>query len=292
METNTAPPCAGPDRLHRVPRWQPPAGSVDTHAHVFGPRARFEFSPERSYTPEDCSVDDYAALLAMLGIDRCVLVQSGAHGTDNRATLDAIERLGPRARGVAVIRPGLPAEALRALDAAGVRGCRLSSVVRGGASFEQLEALAAETQPLGWHLLLHLHRSSELLALEPRLRALPNPIVIDHLARVLGSEGADAPAMDALLRLLDTGRVWVKLASLYRSSSLPYPHEDLLPLIRRVSDARPDRLIWGTNWPHPIHTGPMPHDADLVDLVPLWLPDPALQRRVLVDNPAALYRFD
>ncbi len=286
-----APPCAGPDRTVRRPQFPLPAGTVDTHSHVFGPQARFPFSPERSYTPEDCTVEQYTALLGMLGVDRCVLVQGGPHGTDNRVTLDAIARLGARARGVAVIRPGLGRAALRDLHDGGMRGCRISTVVRGGATFDHLEALAAETAELGWHLVLHLRHSAELVALAPRLKALPNPFVVDHLGHVLGDEGLDAPAMATLFDLLDTGRCWIKLASLYRSSSQPYPHADMLPLVHAVVKARADRLIWGLNWPHPIHTGPMPHDADTVDLLPLWVPDARDRQALLVDNPARLYGF-
>ena len=288
----SAPPCPGPDRALRRPRFTLPRGAVDTHAHVFGPQARYPFSPERSYTPEDCTVDQYRTLLDTLGIDRCVLVQGGAHGTDNRATLDAIQALGARARGVAVIRPGLSPAALQALHNGGMRGCRISTVVRGGANFEHLEALAEATHALGWHLVLHLRHSAELTALAPRLRALPNPFVLDHLGHVLGSEGTQSEGFAAVMDLLDTDRCWVKLASLYRSSSLPYPHPDMLPMVHAVAQARPDRLLWGTNWPHPIHAGAMPNDADTVDLIPLWVPDPEVQQQMLVRNPARLYGFD
>jgi 2-pyrone-4,6-dicarboxylate lactonase len=288
----SAPPCQGPVRDTRKPRFQMPPKACDTHAHVFGPEAIFPFSPERSYTPEDCTVDDYAALLRTLGIERNVIVHGGAHGIDNRVTIDAIARLGPSARGVAVIRPGLGPLALRELHRGGMRGCRLSTVVRGGAGFEHLEALAAETADLGWHLVLHLKSSEELVSLAPRLRALPNPFVVDHLGHVLGSEGVDSPGMRALLDLLETDRCWVKLASLYRSSSLPYPHEDMLPMIHCVAHAWPHRLLWGSNWPHPIYAGRMPNDGDLVDLIPLWTPDPAVQQQMLVTNPARLYGFE
>jgi predicted TIM-barrel fold metal-dependent hydrolase len=288
----SAPPCQGPDRNLRRPRFTMPRGAVDTHAHVFGPQASYPFSPERSYTPEDCTVDQYRALLDTMGIDRCVLVQGGPHGTDNRVTVDAIRELGPRARGVAVIRPGLSRAELQALHDGGMRGCRISTVVRGGASFEHMEALAEETHELGWHLVLHLKHSAELTALAPRLRALPNPFVIDHLGHVLGSEGTGSEGFAAVMQLLETQRCWVKLASLYRSSSEPYPHRDMLPMIHAVAKARPDRLLWGTNWPHPIYTGPMPNDADTVDLIPLWVPEPEVQRQMLVSNPARLYGFD
>lgn len=284
-------PCAGPDRHPRKPRYTPPPGACDCHAHVFGPQAVFAFSPERSYTPEDCTVQDYAALLDTLGFRRAVVVHGGAHGTDNRATLDAIARLGDRARGVAVIRAGLADAEVQALHAGGMRGCRISTVVRGGASFADFDALAAQTAPLGWHLVLHLHRSEELLALAPRLRRIGNDFVLDHLARITAAEGADSAAFRTLLDLLDTDRCWVKLASLYRLSSEPYPHRDMLPMIHRVIAARPDRVIWGSNWPHPIHTGPMPNDGDLADLIPLWVPEEKARERMLVENPERLYGF-
>ncbi|MGO4329545.1 amidohydrolase family protein [Cupriavidus sp. 2TAF22] len=290
--TAAPPPCQGPDRNLRMPAFRMPRGAVDCHAHVFGPQAQYPFSEERSYTPEDCTVEQYEALLATLGIDRCVIVHGGAHGTDNRVTLDAIARMGKRARGVAVIRPGLGRAALQAMHDGGMRGCRISTVVRGGARFEHLEALAQETHPLGWHLVLHLHESKELCDLAPRLMALPNPFVVDHLGHVLGDEGVQSAGFAALMGLLEGGRCWVKLASLYRSSSQAYPHLDMLPMIHAVVRAYPDRVIWGSNWPHPIYKGAMPNDADLVDLIPLWVPDADQQRRMLVDNPARLYGFD
>lgn len=284
--------CAGPNRATRKPVFKMPSGACDTHAHVFGPQINYPFSSERSYTPEDCSVEQYQDILSILGIDRTVLVQGGPHGTDNRVTLNAIKQLGSRARGVAVIRPGLSPDELRGMHANGIRGFRISTVVRGGAGFEHLETLARETFDLGWHALLHLKESAELLALEPRLLAIPNSFVVDHLGHVTGAEGVDSQGFKALMRLLDNGRCWIKFASLYRSSYEPHPYLDMLPMIRQVINARPDRVIWGTNWPHPIYKGEMPNDGDLVDLIPMWLPDLELQQQVLVANPAKLYGFE
>lgn len=285
-------PCAGPDRNPKVPKFKVPANACDCHAHIFGPSRLYPFSPERSYTPEDCTLEEYRSLLSTLGFTRAVIVQGGPHGTDNRVTLNAISRIGGHARGVAVIRPGLSPSQLASMHEAGIRGCRLSTVVRGGAGTEHLEALAAETHALGWHILMHLNKSIELVELEPRLRALETPFVLDHLGRVRGDEGVDSPAFKVLMKLLDTGRCWVKLASLYRLSSKPYPHEDMLEMIRRVVDARPDRIIWGSNWPHPIYPGSMPNDGDLVDLIPLWVPAQEQQYKLLVENPAVLYGFE
>jgi len=284
-------PCPGPDRHPRRPNFVAPRGACDCHVHVFGPQAIFPFSPQRSYTPEDCTLEDLERLHAALGIDRAVIVHGGAHGTDNRVTLAALDRAPDRLRGVAVIPSGLPRSDLEDMHRRGIRGCRMSTVVSGGASFEHLEALAGETFGFGWHLLLHFGKAMELVELAPRLHALRSPFVLDHLARIDGRDGVASPAFLTLMRLLDTGRCWVKLASLYRLSAEPYPHSDMLPMIARVVAHRPDRVIWGSNWPHPICPVPMPNDGDIVDLIPLWLPNADTQRQVLVDNPAALYGF-
>jgi 2-pyrone-4,6-dicarboxylate lactonase len=265
-----------------------PRGACDCHVHVFGPSAIYPFSPARSYTPEDCTLDDLEKMHAAIGIDRVVIVHGGAHGTDNSVTLAALDRRPETLRGVAVIPSGLPPATLEDMHRRGMRGCRMSTVVSGGASFAHLRKLSEETLDLGWHLVLHFNRSSELVDVEPMLKEVRSPFVLDHLARISGEEGVDSPAFATLMRLLDTDRCWVKLASLYRLSSQPYPHRDMLPMIEQVVAARPDRILWGSNWPHPICTVPMPNDGDLADLIPLWFPDERTQQRVLVDNPAKL----
>ncbi len=281
-----------PDPATRRPRFRTPAGACDTHVHVFGPQSQFPFSDERSYTPPDATAEDLDRLHAVLGIDRVVIVHGGAHGTDNRVTLAALDRRPTTARGVAVIRAGLPRAELEDMHRRGMRGCRMSTVVKGGAGFDQLERLAAETAELGWHLVLHFHRAGELVDVAPDLVRTGRPFVLDHMARITAQEGVDSPAFQTLLRLLDTDRCWVKLASLYRLSAEPYPHRDLLPMIGQVVRRRPDRLLWGSNWPHPICPVPMPNDGDLVDLIPLWVPDEQARRQMLVNNPATLYGFD
>jgi predicted TIM-barrel fold metal-dependent hydrolase len=281
--------CPGPDRNLRKPRYVAPPGATDCHAHVFGPQARYPFSAARNYTPEDCTIDDYRSLLATLGISRGVLVQGGAHGTDNRVTLDGIAADPDRLRGVAVIGAGWPLAELEAMHRGGIRGVRLSSIV--GGSFGHLEPIARETHSLGWHVLLHFQRSTEMLDLESTLKKIPNQFVLDHLGRIRADESLNSSSYQCLLRLLDTDRCWIKLASLYRMSLEPYPFLDMLPMIHDVVARRPDRIIWGSNWPHPIWPTSMPNDADLVDLIPLWLPDAEAQQQVLVKNPEVLYDF-
>lgn len=269
-----------------------PPGATDCHVHVFGPAAQFPFSPARSYTPEDCTLEDLEHMHATIGVERAVIVHGGAHGTDNSVTLAALDRRPDKLRGVAVIPSGLPRATLEDMHRRGMRGCRMSTVVSGGASFAHLRALSEETLDLGWHLVLHFNRSSELVDVESLLRNARSHFVLDHLARITGDEGVNSPGFAALMRLLDTERCWVKMASLYRLSSEPYPHPDMLPMIERVVAARPDRVLWGSNWPHPICPVPMPNDGDLVDLIPLWFPDARTQRLALVDNPARLYGWD
>jgi 2-pyrone-4,6-dicarboxylate lactonase len=285
-------PCQGPQRETRKPVFKVPAGACDTHAHVFGPSDRYPFSPDRSYTPPDCTVEQYLALLDILGFDRGIIVQGGANGTDNRVTLDAIAAAPSRLRGVAVIPSGLGERALADFHRDGIRGVRMSTVVSGGVGFDHLDRLAHEVGPMGWHVMLHFHAASELVDVASQLHALPCAFMLDHMARITGAEGVQSESFVTLLRLLDTDRCWVKLASLYRLSALPYPHEDMLPMIHEVVRRRPDRIIWGSNWPHPIHKGLMPNDGDLVDLIPLWVPDEQAQKQMLIDNPAALYGFD
>ncbi|MET0907751.1 MAG: amidohydrolase family protein [Tardiphaga sp.] len=284
--------CPGPDRHPSRPTFIMPKGACDTHVHVFGPQAQFPFSDQRSYTPEDCTYEDLVQLHAVLGIDRAVIVHGGAHGTDNRATLAALDRNPSRLRGVAVIPSGLPQNELADMHRRGMRGCRMSTVVSGGATFEHLDRLASETFDLGWHLVLHFHAASELIDIAPQLRATRSSFVLDHLARISAAEGVDSEPFRTLLQLLDTDRCWVKLASLYRLSAEPYPHRDMLPMIEKVVALRPDRILWGSNWPHPICPVAMPNDGDLVDLIPLWLPDARSQKLALVDNPTSLYGFD
>ena len=285
-------PCAGPDRHPKKPAFVMPRGACDCHVHVFRPQAVFPFSEARSYTPEDCTFEDLQQLHATLGVDRAVIVHGGAHGTDNRATLAALDRNPQALRGVAVIPSGLPRRELEDMHRRGMRGCRMSTVVSGGASFDHLRGLSDETLDLGWHLVLHFNRASELVDVAPLLHEVRSPFVLDHLARISAAEGVDSEAFTTLLRLLDTDRCWIKLASLYRLSAEPYPHRDMLPMIERVVAARPDRMLWGSNWPHPICPVPMPNDGDLVDLIPLWFPDATSQRLALVDNPASLYGFE
>jgi predicted TIM-barrel fold metal-dependent hydrolase len=246
---------------------------------------------DRSFTPPDAPVARYLAMLDAVGFRRGVLVQGSVHGADNRVTLKAVQTAPDRLRGVAVIGPDTAENEIAALDAAGFRGTRMSTVVRGGPGFGNLEEIAAKVRSCGWHLVVHVNKSEELVALAPRLLATGLTIVVDHIARITAEEGTGARAWPVLLDLLATGRGWVKLSALHRTSRAAFPWGDMTPLVQGVLHAAPDRVLWGTDWPHPNHYDEMPNDGDLVDAFAAWVTDPELRERVLVQNPAALYGF-
>jgi predicted TIM-barrel fold metal-dependent hydrolase len=286
-------PCIGPDLAPKKPNILPPPHACDTHAHVFGPTARYPFSSSRGYTPPESPVESYRAMLDQLGIERAVIVHGGAHGTDNSVTRDGIAWMGDCCRGIAVVDPDITDHALQALAEAGFKGLRLSTMVKGGISTDHIESLAERIEVLNWHIQIHIDRADELIELAPRLRRLPVDVVVDHLARVRGGQGKDHPAFQMLLELLrESGNCWVKLASWYRLSDCGAPYDDMAPLARALIEARPDRVLWGSNWPHPmLYEGRAPNDGELLDQFMQWAGDDATRHQILVDNPAKLYEF-
>ena len=286
-------PCRGPDYDTRAPKIAPPPLSCDTQAHVFGPASKFPYAAGRGYTPPDCPVESYMRMLDTLGIERAVIVHGSAHGSDNRVTLDGIAAMGERCRGVAVVEPDIADAELEALSRGGIRGIRLSTMLKNGIGTEHLEALADRIGGLGWHIVLHVDKVAEFTLLEPRLRRFKVDFLIDHLGRVRGGEGIADPGFQALLNLLtETDRCWVKLSSWYRLSDRGPPYDDMRPIAEALIAARPDRVLWGSNWPHPIlWQGVMPNDGDLLDQFMVWAGDAATRRQILVDNRARLYGF-
>lgn len=282
-----------PDPNPRIPRFRLPDGICDTHCHIMGPFDRFPLAEGRSYTPPETPLEAYLKLREALGIRRSVIVQPGPHGFDNRVTLDAVKRLGPDARGIAVVEPDITLGALAAMNEEGVRGVRLSTMLASGVGTGVLGRMAEKIAPFGWHILLHLKNADELVALAPVVRTLPVPVVLDHMARVTGAEGQQSPAFQALLDLLaSTDNVWTKICSWYRLSKEPPPHDDMKVLAKAVMETRPDRVLWGTNWPHPIlFEPPMPNDGDLMQQMFDWAGTDDLRKAVFVENAAQLYGF-
>lgn len=288
--------CNGPDLHPRTPRHTLPEGSTDCHCHVFADPVKYPQVPGRSYTPPLVPLSAYLHMCETVGITRTVQVNASVYGFDNTLTLDIIASLGQhRARGVAGVPADIDTVALERLHAGGMRGARLSTRVKGYGGTEFLDVIARKIAPLGWHLQMHVGKSAELAQLEAQLMQIPAPIVFDHLGCVRGGEGVQSVGFQALLRILkNRDDCWVKISSWYHRSDSGGPdYADMKPFAQAVVDARPDRALFGTNWPHPNHYAPTvsPNDGDLVDKFCEWVPDAALRKRILVDNPAQLYGF-
>jgi 2-pyrone-4,6-dicarboxylate lactonase len=284
----------GPDLHPRKPRHAVPDGVIDCHCHVFDQFDKYPLAPNRSYTPARATLEQYLAMCKTIGIARTVQVNASTFGMDNSLTYDLIATLGQdKARGICGITPDTPAIEIERLHLGGFRGARLSTHVKGYGGFDALPALAAKIKPFGWHVQLHTSNSAELAAIETQLMQCSSPIVFDHLGGARGEEGVNAPGFQALLRLLK-GRDdrWVKISSWYRrTNATPPDYANMKPLAQALIAARPDRCVWGSNWPHPVWNGVMPNHGDLLDLFCDWAPDAAIRKQVLATNPEKLYGF-
>jgi 2-pyrone-4,6-dicarboxylate lactonase len=285
--------CQAPDPDTHTPRFSVPPHTCDAHCHIFGPAARFPYAADRAYTPPDAPKDRLAALHATLGIERAVIVQASCHGTDNSAMIDAIASSGGRYRGIAIVEHSSTEKDLAELDQAGIRGVRFNFVkhLGGMPDMDVFRRVIERIRPLGWHLVVHLD-AGDIPEIAGMLRALPIPFVIDHIGRVKASAGLEQEPFRALLRLARLDSCWVKLCGAERVSTTGPPFHDAIPFARAVVEAAPDRVLWGTDWPHPNVGRYMPNDGDLVDLIPLIAPDDILQRKLLRDNAARLYGFN
>ena len=274
----------------RRPALAVPPGACDCHIHVFGPRQRFPLAADLAYTPAEAPVEAYLTVRRRLGIERTVVIQPSAYGADNTCTLEAVAQLLPNARGIAVVDPAIPDAGLEQLHNAGIRGLRFSLVVKNAMRPEHLEAMAQRIQPLGWHIQFRsTHR--DLPELESHLQRLPVDVCLDHLGGIPPEAPLGHPAWQALLRLLARGHCWVKLSAPYQLSRMSGPgYADYAPQVRALVKVAPQRLLWGTNWPHPL-VETKPDDADLLDCLSEWIAEESLRRAVLVENPAALYGF-
>jgi 2-pyrone-4,6-dicarboxylate lactonase len=277
------------------PAFVPPPGAVDAHCHVFGPGDRFPFAPKRKYTPCDAGKEELWALRDFLGFERNVIVQATCHGADNRALVDALEDAGDRARGVATVTASATDAELRSLHAAGVRGVRFNFVKRlvDALPFDSLTSIAQRIVPLGWHVVIYFE-AAELDELYDFFTSLPTTVVVDHMGRPDVSQPVDGPEFGRFLRLLEENpNFWSKVSCPERlSRSGPPRYDDVVPFAKRIVESFPDRVLWGTDWPHPNMKSHMPDDGKLVDYIPRIAPTPALQRKLLVDNPLRLYWAD
>lgn len=263
-----------------------PAGTCDAHFHVFGAQARYPMDPRRSYTPHEASLDDYRQVMRAVGIGRGVIVQPSVYGNDNSATLDALRAGGADFRAIVVPTADVADDELARMDELGVRGVRLNllspHMLAAADALTILERMAGR----GWHLQVFLDVDQDFAALRLLCEKTRLPVVVDHMGRL-----RPATRTHPLLDLLRAGAVWVKLSAPYRISAEPSPHGDLAGLVRALADANPERVIWGSDWPHTeLHRG-TPTAASLAELVHTWFADEALRRQICVTNPARLYGF-
>jgi 2-pyrone-4,6-dicarboxylate lactonase len=274
------------------PRFVPPAGAVDAHCHVFGPGERFPYAPQRKYTPCDAPKEKLWALRDYLGFQRNVIVQATCHGSDNRALIDALRDAGDRARGVATVSAAVGDAELAEMDAAGVRGVRFNFVKRlvDVTPRDELLSVARRIAPLGWHIVIYFE-APDLPDLYDFFASLPTTVVVDHMGRPDVGKPVDGPEFELFVRLMrEHENIWSKVSCPERLSKTGAPHyEDVVPFARRLVETFPDRVLWGTDWPHPNMKSHMPDDGHLVDFVPAIATTPELQRQLLVDNPLRLY---
>jgi 2-pyrone-4,6-dicarboxylate lactonase len=281
------------------PRFKVPEGAVDAHCHVFGPGAKFPFATERKYTPCDASKEQLFGLRDHLGFARNVIVQATCHGADNSAVVDALAAAGGRARGIATVKRSVSDAELQALHAAGIRGVRFNFVKRlvDFTPKDELMEIAGRIARLGWHVVIYFE-APDLPELMDFFTALPTTIVVDHMGRPDVTKGVDGPEFALFVEFMQHHtNVWSKVSCPERLSLSGPPalngqqdaYRDVVPFARRLVETFPDRVLWGTDWPHPNLKGHMPDDGLLVDFIRQIATTPELQRKLLVGNPVRLY---
>ena len=273
------------------PKFVPPPGAVDAHCHVFGPGDVFPYAPQRKYTPKDAPKEKLFALRDFLGFSRNVIVQATCHGQDNRAMVDALNASSGLARGVASVSADISAAELKDMDAAGVRGVRFNFVKRlvDFTPREVLMEIAGKIAPLGWHVVVYFE-AADLEELLPFFTTLPTKVIVDHMGRPDVAKGVGHPDFLRFLEFMaGNENVWSKVSCPERLSLQGSPYDDVVPFARLVVERFPDRVLWGTDWPHPNMTTHVPDDGVLVDVIPKIAPTPALRQALLVDNPMRLY---
>ena len=274
------------------PSFKPPKGAVDAHCHVFGPASKFPFAPERKYTPCDASKDQLFELRNFLGFERNVIVQASCHGTNNDALEDALLSSNNLARGVAVVSPDITDSDLKRLDAAGVRAVRFNFLKRlvDNAPRDIFHNIAKKIANLGWHVVVYIE-AEDLEDLVPFLQSLPTDIIFDHMARPDVTAGLNSPNFTLFQKIMENEKFWCKTSCPERLSKEgpEKNYSDILPFMRLLIENYSERVLWGTDWPHPNMKSHMPDDGKLVNILEEIAPTPELQRKLLVDNPMRLY---
>jgi 2-pyrone-4,6-dicarboxylate lactonase len=287
--TPTIPP---PDPNPKKPRITLPPLACDSHFHVFGPHSKFPYAPNRPFTPTDAPKEDLFRLHEFLGFQRGVFVQSTCHGTDNRVLVDLLAAGKGRYRGAALLDPSVADAEVERLDEAGVRGVRLHFLtghLGPPKPRDDMLRIIDKVAPYGWHIEMHVG-GNNVIDLYEFITTIEAPVVIDHIGRIDIAEGLHGKAFSVLRRLLDRGNIWVKLSGTDRISKQKYPYADAIAFPRDLAAHAPERVVWGTDWPHPNHNA-VPNDGELVDLIAEIVPDERKRRLMLVDNPAKLFGF-
>ena len=286
------PMIAGPDPDTKTPRFKLPRGAVDTHTHIFGPAAKYPYAANRSYTPPEAPLEMFRELHAKIGCDRAVIVNASVHGTDHRVMTDAIAESNGQYKGIANVPDAITVKEMEALKSAGICGCRFTFLKRLGCIKDMgvFTRIARQAADIGWHLDVYLE-SGTVAEFAPILSALPTSYVIDHMGTIQAARGLDDADFKALLALQARDeKCWIKITGFERASAVGKPFHDAVPFAKALVEGAPDRVLWGTDWPHP-NVKVMPNDGETVDLIPLYAPDEALQRKLLVENPARLFGF-
>ena len=296
MPNDTAPTIQGPNPDTRTPDLKLPALATDAHCHVFGPGDVFPYHPKRSYTPPDAPKELIKTVHDRLGLERAVIVQATCHYDDNTAMMDCLVSDPDHYRGIVMVLPEVADEELDRLDKGGARGARFSFArhLSGGnkPDFSKIRTVCEKIAPFGWHAVIYME-ADDVVDCADALKSLPVPVVFDHMARINPDQGIGQPAFQLLLNFLKDSGAWVKITGAERLSKAGTPFHDVIPFAQALIEAAPDNLLWGTDWPHPNIAGYMPNDGDLVDLLGEYVGgDEALLKKILVDNPARLYRFN
>jgi predicted TIM-barrel fold metal-dependent hydrolase len=272
-----------------APKLRAPADATDCHHHIYD--AKYPVDPRSTLRPGDATVEDYRALQRRIGTSRNVIVQPSTYGTDNSCTLDALVAFGPTARAVAVVDTSVADAELKRMNGLGVRGIRFNLAQAGATTPEMIEPLSKRVNDLGWHIQINAP-AAKIMEIKDILNRVPSPIVFDHLAHIPEPEGTAYPLFAVVLALIDKGKTWVKLSGAYADTKVgPPTYSDSSAVARAYVQKAPERLVWGSDWPHPSERDNKPDDAILFDLLLDWAPEERVRNRILVQNPEALYGF-